>query len=1045
MKILFFPIAPLRKSRLIKGMDRPSRGIALVLVIGLVGALALVGASAVRLGRILSAAALGSLPRALAWLASDSGLHYGGSRLSQAPLPRPGAFPCDDWTFREGPEASLERASSPSYARGIGWSGRLRPEGTRFSLKIESEGSKLAVNGGFLDTGNRNGGGTPADHADPAILAHRGLAHAFDNLGTLVLPDGHPRRWRIETSNPLEPVQYSVLGEDLIQNRPPGGYRSWREIETVLAPFGYTPDDVAAVRPYATLDIGRDWPQFGPPWTSGPVHVLTQTPEARIEFLAASARVLETLWRYLARRPDSEDGEIASWETAAQTALDPRANDPAITFRRGTVILFPQEASDLAAEAVAFRQVSARPASWAGLYGHLLEKAGNVFPSPFDPATEPEAAVRYGQLRVDLAFASVCPDAHPHPLQAGRTWSGWGIPRPDAAGGRSPFPCRAEWHRICRIRLPAFPTPAYTPPRNPFESFGDRIASPGLTMAVPNRFSIASSGSAGGAAARAAALSEGRLVTCERLFFGSQEDFENRDGSAGLGLLGVSAVNDAVWTGHPSDRGRRGIDADGDRAYRMTASLPSWDLDSYPSDRPPSSSANGYSRFLGGVSLAAREAGRRDAWMYWALGEADLGIAGSPPGDTPRGFVSEGETAARRVPWQGPYAVFPPVNAGPLDPNVAQMQDGTLSFFTPHQFTGTYSSPGSQSAAHHFGAPGSPFSYGQIRFMALEAWVTRDGSLNPSYPVHLIESGAGVRLTSYEASAPIQFRVNIPTIRLEAEEAPAPDAGVQYRLAFANWPDLDWTQRTWSFPFPARIANRDCPGVHHLRAEIEWMHDDPDPGQWHTDIRLFVDGNGATTRWPFGRGLNILGSNAYLSIRLADEVRLYYGDASRPPPAGETHRQGRFVRDGAYVSPLYVFDAPVSLADASWTGLTPPDYRAYDPSAGLPPEESPPLFPPVAIDPFVVELRGYWDAAGASPASGWILLGDGTAVPDAGTLFDLASAGLPKGIRSFRYRVGFHAADVAGPLVDTPVFESIWFSFRRLGRHPAWTGWGRVD
>lgn len=169
-------------------------------------------------------------------------------------------------------------------------------------------------------------------------------------------------------------------------------------------------------------------------------------------------------------------------------------------------------------------------------------------------------------------------------------------------------------------------------------------------------------------------------------------------------------------------------------------------------------------------------------------------------------------------------------------------------------------------------------------------------------------------------------------------------------------------------------------------------------------LSLFVDGNLApldgfpTHRhgYPF-----LVGGITALEFYRLDEVRIY----DRELQADEARilaNLDRFMRKGTHVSPLYAFDAPARMRQVQWTGIVPPG------------------FPPTSL---AVVVEGFSDAAGTSPVFQAPLAPSGP--PEA----------LPSGaIRSFRYRVLFDVpASVPAPLVDTPVFESIWFAFHPAG------------
>lgn len=1026
---------------------RGASGVALVLVAALLTLLLVAATGFLATVRVALLARGAGAAAAAARLAAESGLAYAAARLAANPFPetpRSAAGRGDDWIPRDPSEAGNQRHApplNPSYSHGepwrdangngaydpgepfddgdgdgrfSAWSGRLRPASAplRFALRIASLAGRIPVNGGFLDAENRNGG--PPDHRDLSFLAHAGLAHALNNLGAILLPAGHPRRWRIATANPWEPIDYSVLGDDLVGNRPPGGWRDLAHVQSVLEAIlppaaGYATEDWDLLEPY--LDFSAPPPTaFGPPWTLDPAVAPTTTPMPRVELGSASEAVLESLWRYL-----THAAITTAWEPGASSTSDPRSGGP-VDYSGSRLVLFPDEARRLARAVIRYNAEGAP--TWPGLYARLLAEAESMIPlayplsdppdglfqSGIDPAVYPTAHARYAQAKADLAFQSVSPDAHPFPRAAPRAWGSWGIARPDGRGDAYPFPTQVGWRDIRRIALPgAHPTDAYTPPHVPFQGGGGSPLAPlGLSLDPAGRWRATSLGTSLEGAHSIRAAATGAFRSHETLFLGSQEDFENRDGAIPLSGMGLSAVNDPVWPEWPTDIRRRGLAVDdagsGARVYRHVASLPRWDLDSYPVWTPPPEPAgpnpNGYSRFFGALALAAREAGPRGADRYWALGETDAGLpaaSGALPGDTPPGFPSESRAGGPTpVPWEGP--VGPRSDIRPLNPNIAFSPTGALEpSFTPHQATGVRGNNVSPAVT----LPGADIPDGEpIAHLAIEAWGARHGDATNERVILALETWVQPHPNPYAR------------LSVSAQEVPPPASGVAYRLRLVNWPvgpDGPDARLTPPAPPPFLIPHRDSPGAHHLRLQIERTGQPPAEITW---VRLYVDGveQASLPLWP-GRMYALW--EDFLSIHRADEVRLY---ATEPAPdAMETFRLGRFVRRGVYRSPLYVLAGPGRLWHAQWTGITPADY----PSPGI-----------------SVSVIGYADPDGAR-VSGLLPL------PADGRPAALAALGT---VRAFRYEVVLAAPPAVAIVRDTPVFESIGFTFRRVAG-PAWTTW----
>lgn len=153
-----------------------------------------------------------------------------------------------------------------------------------------------------------------------------------------------------------------------------------------------------------------------------------------------------------------------------------------------------------------------------------------------------------------------------------------------------------------------------------------------------------------------------------------------------------------------------------------------------------------------------------------------------------------------------------------------------------------------------------------------------------------------------------------------------------------------------------------------------------------------------------------------------DEVRLYNTDSlvSQPTLPAQNHALGRYVlpttQEADYRSPRYSFEGETTLLSADWTELA-----LLAGSQGRIRTR--------------VEVSGYDDAG--NPVAPPLTLSA------AGSVHDLSSLGP---VRSFEYRVVFHNAlspgdpQYAAPLDETPVVESIRFTFRRPA-HPVWMSW----
>mgnify|MGYP001609599339 CR=1 FL=1 len=179
------------------------RGLALILVVGVLAVLAVLGSAFAVLSRLERKAATQRVLGVQAQLLARSGVEDALARVTAGQDPR---YRGEDWNddglvtgvetiheaYQPGTanllDCPVRHAMAPSFfkrhatdldakgnpapdrirldGRERGWSGRLSA-GT-WALKVEDESAKINVNGGFLDDRNRDLDGTP-DHCDTAV------------------------------------------------------------------------------------------------------------------------------------------------------------------------------------------------------------------------------------------------------------------------------------------------------------------------------------------------------------------------------------------------------------------------------------------------------------------------------------------------------------------------------------------------------------------------------------------------------------------------------------------------------------------------------------------------------------------------------------------------------------------------------------------------------------------------------------------------------------------------------------------------------------
>ena len=206
--------------------------------------------------------------------------------------------------------------------------------------------------------------------------------------------------------------------------------------------------------------------------------------------------------------------------------------------------------------------------------------------------------------------------------------------------------------------------------------------------------------------------------------------------------------------------------------------------------------------------------------------------------------------------------------------------------------------------------------------------------------------------------------------------------------------------------------------AHHVRLTVTQLSEYSTPSLGSIGFKLEVDGGGVDQE-DFRQVRNpaiYLRSTGKMRIIHADEARISFATKPEDFTGSNGAARGRFVRDGTYLSPVYTLDIPAVLRSSQWTGIVPAGYGS-------------------SADPFRVKVIGY-DGPDGTGAPRTMQLGPRGFLHT----YDLSGLGT---IRSFRYSVEMDASSSGDPLVkDTPVFNGIWFVFRRKGRGPAWTAWG---
>lgn len=1069
-------------------MSRSRRGgMVLVLVAGVLMLLLLAGVALLETVHASSAGSGAALSACRASLAAESGADYAASRLLEEDgHPRFSRTPADrgdDWVFRDGATTLLADARNPSYSHGGAWtddpavgadgvdndddgltderdaagkptegagrregheaagpgpggdgrwgacSGRLRGGRLAFRLKIESVGAKIPVNLGARDSwSDQNGDGFP-DRTH-----HAALVCVLNNLGAIRIPPGGTRRYDVPASG--EPVRTSWLGVDLVRRRPrPHGYRSREDLRERMRALGYAPAECDAVLPFLDLGPYETQAESGMPmnYDSGSVY-----PVSQVEYATAEPRVLQALWMHLRTRVRGLMGEKSAWawysgqgRSSPRTGIRfsdtgvshspsepldpfgyPAPNNPyGVNRSYMAPVIFPDEALELARVASGLRESGTRdPESVHFSLISAASQPGSAFAADvLDLTAEPVARAAWIRAKIDLAVLALTSDLAPAPGVG--TWCSRGVPFDPMGTGAVPFSFIHPYY-ISRVPYPSLPGAPYADDKAPYQwgdasgtnpqlEAGRRIRSIGWTFGPATRFRVESMGLSGpGGSVQSRCACQVRAL--ERLDFTAQEDFE---------ALGSPSTNPSwqvppgkllaergIRLLDPAPAGRRPVVPDPDpaipRAYPHLVTLPRSDPRGFT---PPSTpSWPKLSRFYGAIGLAGRERGPAAAGLYWPVSHDYDGTPASGLDTDPATGALVTQDPPTDLSGVGGWCLTMPTN-GPGSyveiPTPWSVDTGLLQDFTVELWANpVFSSAGTERILQMWSASESA-AYVQLtavraqqgtqagtRFRLYVHWRNKDGAWVPTYWPPLL---------------------------------PPPDKRFDGSLIDSFYPD-------------DRLA-ADGAGCYHIALRL---NRNETPGK--TRFRLFINGAFAPG-FPVGVDLAPDDSSypngemrsvplVRVQLRHVDEVRMYPAQAA----AEQSYFRGRFVPPPddpdvrpmpSYTSPCYELDDPrARLLAAQWIGLTARETKER------------------------VDINVYLDAWDAAGNHVWSKL-------------PLAQAGkvhaLPADeIRSFQYTVVFfdprpHDAVNDGPLLDSPLFESIWLSLRRPARLPERHGWSR--
>lgn len=585
------------------GPSRRPTGITLVMIAGLLSLLGVTGALLVLAASQSAAAVRSAAGGRRAKLAAGSGLEYAAARLSRDPRIRHAPTSLDrgdDWAYREGVTAPIDRTLNPSYSHGEGWSDQAGGREGVYEPGLDDLSSAawqdLDGDGRFSAwSGRVRGGGEGhgtfllrVDAAEGRIPVNAPLDQQFGgyqtwlqivagNLGGILLEHG-AAPGRVDYSSGTEIGRASRLGQHLIEGRPAAGYRTLDDVRTRLASKGYAPADIERILPHLSL---------GPytleafPTAAG----LTSFRSAPISMQAATREVLAAMWMYarVGTTGIPFDAEPGAWAGATCQ----RAGVP---YSQMDLILFQDEAEGLADAVLDARKEGYF--TWPGFASKIAEMHSEIFGEDLlDLAGLPRAQASWWTAKTKMAVGALSRDENPGSLPG--ALGGWGIdPDGNPANG---------------IQSPSASAFQFAPGSfsSPTSLFNMALMCHGrlVTTDSPSIFEVAALGRSGPRTRSASWEEAGHFRASAPMALWSQRDFEDPDRSPALVREGIGIVD--PWG--PS--GRRPVRPGS--SGPAVVSLPVWNR--------YSGTGSAFHGGLGQIALAGSEQPGGD--RYWPFRE----------------------------------------------------------------------------------------------------------------------------------------------------------------------------------------------------------------------------------------------------------------------------------------------------------------------------------------------------------------------------------------------------------------------------------------
>lgn len=1001
--------------------SRRREGFVLIVICGMVGLLLLVCMSFVGTAAALSSGADAAGREARAALSAQSGMEYAACRLRTIGMPRFSPTPVDrgdDWAFRDDPRTPLERSLNPSWAHGPSWAD-LSEVPDLFDNDLDGELDEPGEVDRILAGGDAEAGGGGASWKPSAWTGR--LRGGSGTQGVLF-------RLRVESPEgkiPVNHAAYSIFHDvGLIDANGDGtadndndkdgipDLRLQRLGRTVLHGYGVARilnhlgvillDPLTGTRRWDLPVAGGTRPSS---WLGHDLALLVPS-RGRYASLREVQETLEGMMRHPLAvavpfyyqggpyRPD-EAREILRFldlgpydvrptsrggESASISLLTaPREVLAAawMFWKGGNQEIQPVEAFRLADAAIACRQQGG--ATWKELRGWMLQRAPEIFREVYlASAASPDIALSAVWRKADLAYQAVVPSQRVNcGLACGSAAWAAGYAGPDLTPS-------IALDEIQMLAPPKRYVPSSVSPRSP---------------AYPD---VAPGWLGGGYWREPAPVA---FTWAPPIRF----SIESLGLCAGAGGPGLARSGGDLRTGEVLEiSGQRsfehGLSVGPPRLLRSRFILSSdgGDGEADRRDCPGSTKHSprivlfpygslfsakpaplpGFADSSGGIGLGTRKEGRNGAALYWPLTEdfdRQANLNAPPPWEE---NWSEWSTSYPWAPSKGkpPYRLF----TSGVNPCLAS---GSATKRGPFIIMGV---PKYLDAWIQWPGWGTPFSPDAVTAFSVEAVFSPDSEIS-----FKVEGRQGTEFV-------------IRTRRGWKPTRDRPGTFFEVNLVLQNLTQKWIKSRTeWFIPDSA------CPGGVPawsyrtlLTMERKGKGTKLDPHRFLG--RLYVNGSDLADE---GTMLHLHPDsiagiwNAFFTASNLDEIRLY--DRVVSHEIGDRH-----VRRGSFTSPEIGFQGDaVRLGLAQWEGVIPPGYG----------------------EPVTVELEAL---SGSGVPVAQALLRKGM-----GAVEDLAALGLDQEIRALRYKVRLDCSGAPSPLLETPLFESIWISFRREGAGPAWTAW----